>query len=71
MTNLLGWAAAQLGDDQLGAVELPDEEDLTAVIGTVDGQRVAELVSHTKRDRLIEYVPDDCIRITATGWARL
>ena len=35
MTNLLVWAAAQLGDDQLGTVELPDEDDLTAVIGTV------------------------------------
>lgn len=71
MTNLLVWAAAQLGDDQLGTVELPDEDDLTAVIGTVDGRRVDELVSRTERDGLIGFAPDDCIRITAKGWARL
>ncbi len=71
MTNLLVWAAAQLGDDQLGTVELPDDDDLTAVIGTVDRQRVAELVSRTERDGLIESVPDDSIRITAKGWVRL
>jgi hypothetical protein len=71
MTNLLVWAAAQLGDDQLGTVELPDEEDLTAVIGTVDGNRVDDLISRTKSDGLIEFIPDHCIGITAKGWARL
>jgi hypothetical protein len=70
-TNLLVWAAAQLDDDHLGTVELPDENDLTAVIGTLDGRRVEELVSRTEREGLIELVPDDCIRITAKGWARL
>jgi hypothetical protein len=50
-TNLLIWAAAQLGDDHLGVVELPDEEDLTAVIGTVDGDRVDELISRTESGR--------------------
>ena len=71
MTNLLVWAAAQLGDDQLGTVELPDEEDLTAVIGTVDGRRVDELISRAECDGLIELAPDDCLSITAKGWARL
>ena len=71
MTNLLVWAAAQLDDDQLGAVELPDEEDLTAVIGTVDGGRVDDLISRTEKDGLIEFVPTDCISITTKGWARL
>jgi len=47
MTNLLAWAATELDDDQLGSVELPDEDDLTAVIGTLDGQRVDDLISHT------------------------
>lgn len=71
MTNLLVWAAAQLQDDHLGAVELPDEEDLTGVIGTIDGRRVDELISRAEGEGLIEFVPDDCISITTRGWARL
>lgn len=71
MNNLLLWAAAQLDDDHLGAVELPDEEDLTGVIGTIDGRRVDELISRVEGEGLIEFVPDDCISITARGWARL
>lgn len=42
MTNLLVWTATQLKDDNLGDVKLPDEEDLTGVIGTIDGRRVDE-----------------------------
>lgn len=71
ITNLLVWAAAQLEDDHLGAVELPDEGDLTGVIGTIDGRRVDQLVSRAASEGLIELVPDHCIGITATGWARL
>lgn len=71
MTNLLVWTAAQLEDDHLGAVELPDEEDLTGVIGTIDGRRVDELISRAEGEGLIEFVPDDCISITTRGWARL
>ncbi|MET4489033.1 DUF4145 domain-containing protein [Bradyrhizobium sp. LA7.1] len=71
MTNLLAWAAADLDDDQLGAVELPDEEDLTAVIGTLDGQRVDDLISETAKAKLIRLVPDRAISITPAGWERL
>ncbi|MFF0948341.1 DUF4145 domain-containing protein [Rhizobium leguminosarum] len=70
-TNLLVWAAAQLDDDHLGTVELSDEEDLTGVIGTIDGRRVSELISRAADDGLIAFVPDDCISITSRGWARL
>lgn len=70
-TNLLVWAASQLDDDHLGTVELPDEDDLTAVVGTVDGQRVEELISRTEREGLIEFIPDNCLRITKRGWTRL
>lgn len=69
--NLLVWAAAQLEDDQLGAVELPDEDDLTAVVGTIDGERVQAIIELAVNERLIEYVPDDCISISTKGWARL
>lgn len=71
MTNLLLWAAKQLDDDHLGAVELPDESELTAVIGTIDGRRVDDLVSLTERAGLIEFVPDNCISITPAGWSQL
>ena len=71
MTNLLAWAAAELDDDQLGEVELPDEEDLTAVIGTLDGRRVDDLISQTAKANLIRLVPDHAILITPAGWERL
>jgi hypothetical protein len=71
MTNLLAWAAADLDDDQLGAVELPDEDDLTAVIGTLDGQRVDDLISRTAEAGLIRLVADHAISITPSGWDRL
>lgn len=71
MTNLLAWAAADLDDDQLGSVELPDEEDLTAVIGTLDGQRVDDLISEAAKVKLIRLVPDHAISITPAGWERL
>jgi len=71
MTNLLAWAASELDDDQLGSVELPDEDDLTAVIGTLDGQRVDDLISHTDDVGLIRLVTDHSLSITPTGWQRL
>lgn len=71
MTNLLVWVAALLDDDHLGVVELPDEEDLTGVVGTIDGRRVEDLISRAESEGLIEFVPDDCISITSRGWARL
>ena len=71
MTNLLTWLAKKLGDDHLGAVELPDENDLTAVIGTIDGERVDALINRVEQEGLIEYVPEHFYRITNTGWQRL
>ena len=38
--NLLRWLAAQLGDDRLGQVTLPQDNSLAAIIGAVDGGRV-------------------------------
>lgn len=71
MTNLLAWTAAILEDDRLGSVELPDEDDLTAVIGTLDAPRVDDLISQTEKAGLIHFVPDNSISITAAGWDRL
>lgn len=71
ITNLLIWTAAQLKDDHLGEVELPDEEDLAAVVGTIDGRRVDDLISQVESEGFIRFVPDSCIAITAKGWGRL
>ena len=69
--NLLRWAAKQLGDDQLGAVELPSEDHLAGIIGTIDADRADDLVSLGKVDGLIELVPDNGISITQKGWKHL
>lgn len=69
--NLLRWAAKQLGDDQLGAVELPDEDHLAGIVGTIDANRANDLISLAKSDGLIELVPDNCISITRQGWKHL
>lgn len=69
--NLLRWAAKQLSDDQLGVVELPNEDRLAGIIGTIDAERVDSLLSLAKEDGLIELVPDNCIGITQQGWRRL
>lgn len=71
LTNLLVWAATQLDDDHLGVLELPDEEELTGVVGTIDGRRVKDLIARAESEGLVELVPYDCISITSRGWARL
>lgn len=71
ITNFLTWAAMQLGDDHLGIVELPDEDDLTGIVGTIDGARVDDLISRAESMGLVEFVPDNCIKIKSEGWARL
>ena len=69
--NLLRWAAKQLGDDQLGAVDLPDDDQLLGIIGTIDSDRADALISIAAKDGLVKLVPDNCIAITAYGWQRL
>lgn len=71
ISNLLRWAAHELGDDQLGALELPDLDHLAARVGVVDGERVFDLVSLAERKGLIRFVPDDCISLTIEGWAHV
>jgi hypothetical protein len=69
--NLLRWAAKQLGDDQLGAAELPDEDHFAGIVGTIDANRANDLISLARGDGLIELVPDNCISITRQGWKHL
>ena len=69
--HLLNWAAKQLGDDQLGALDLIDEDHLAGIIGTIDGGRVDALISLAREQGFVEWVPDNCIRVTAKGWQQI
>jgi hypothetical protein len=71
LRNILKWAAKHLGDDMLGAVEVPNEDQLAGIIGTIDASRVDTLISMAKTNGLINMVPDNCISITEEGWKRL
>ncbi|MFP1132934.1 hypothetical protein [Asticcacaulis sp. W401b] len=68
MTHLLKWMAQQLQDDELGEVNLEDQKALTAIIGTIDEDRVDELINRTARDGLIENEVLDSYRISNLGW---
>ena len=71
ITNLLIWATNILEDDHLGSVDLPEKDELTSVVGTIDGGRVDQLISQAANDGFIAFIRDDCISVTAKGWARL
>ena len=60
--NLIRWASRILGDDQLGSVDLANEEHLAAVVGTVDGSRVAQLLQYACDQGLINVFPAREIR---------
>jgi hypothetical protein len=66
--NLLRWAAKELGDDQLGVVELPDENYLAGIVGTIDASRADDLMSLARDEGMIELVPNNCISVTRMGW---
>lgn len=67
--NLLLWIASKLGDNRLGAVEIPDDEDeLAGIIGVVDGNQVDSLMSMVEKEELIKYIPDRAVQLTLAGW---
>lgn len=70
--NFLKWMAAELGDDQLGLVQLPENLDhLAGVVGAVDGERIEALVMAMQKEGLIERPSDNRVRLTMTAWNRL
>lgn len=69
--NLVKWLAEQAGDDPLATIELPDENALAGIIGVVEGDRLDELQRHMAQQGLIEFVPEDCLRLTPTAWDML
>ena len=66
--NLMRWLAQEAGDDPLAAIELPDEIALAGVVGVVEPDRLDELQRHMVQQGLIEFVPDDCLRLTPAAW---
>jgi hypothetical protein len=69
--NLLRWMAHILDDDRLGSVRAPAYNDLAAVVGARDGQRVSELVNTSISDGLIRMTDDGGWGITPRGWTEL
>lgn len=66
--NLIRWLAEEAEDDPLAAIELPDESALAGVVGVVEPDRLDELQRHMVQLGLIEFVPDDCLRLTPAAW---
>ena len=67
--NLLSWLAAQLGDDQLGHVELPEDDSLAAIVGTVDDARVTRLLEYLAGQGSIRRSDDGrSLYMTPVGW---
>lgn len=69
--NLLLWLSAQLADDRLGYVHLPNPEELAGAVGTVDGERVRRLLKQAESDQLIEMVAETRAALTKKGWQQV
>lgn len=69
MDNLVRWLGAQLGDDFLGKVESPSWEELSGLIGSVDGQGVKNLVRYACKEGLIAHDSSKrYLSVTPYGW---
>ena len=66
--NLMRWLAREAGDDPLAAIEVSDETALAGIVGVVESDRLDELQRHMVQQGLIEFVPDDCLRLTPAAW---
>lgn len=66
--NLIRWLAEQAGDDPLAAIELPEDSGLGGVVGVVEDDRLDELQRHMVQQGLVEFVPEDCLRLTPAAW---
>ncbi|WSG77189.1 DUF4145 domain-containing protein (plasmid) [Rhizobium beringeri] len=71
ISNLLNWMRTQVGDDQMEAVEIEDRDILAGVVGAVDGNRVDDLLDLALQQGVVEFVPDDCWKVTIEGWRLL
>lgn len=69
--NLLNWIRRQVGDDEMETVQVEDHDALAGIVGAIDGGRVDDLLDLASEQGVVEFVPDDCFKITLAGWRLL
>lgn len=69
--NFLEWAAAVVGDDRFGTIELPESDTLAGIVGTVNGARVDDLVRFLRQEGVIDHHYGNVISLTPKAWERL
>ncbi|TBG25401.1 hypothetical protein ELG79_09115 [Rhizobium leguminosarum] len=70
LENLLRWMADQAGEDHFKALEF-SETEVCAVMGAASLDAASELIDDATNAGLIQFVPDDCYRLTPRAWDRL
>jgi hypothetical protein len=68
--NLLRWMAERVGEDHFGAVAF-SATDVCAIMGAASEDSAGDLIDEAANSGLIQYVPDDCYRLTKATWDRL
>ncbi|TWA50531.1 hypothetical protein FB008_11242 [Sinorhizobium medicae] len=70
IANLLRWMAEQVGEDHLAALEF-SATDVCAIMGAASVDSASDLIDEASNSGLIQFVPDDCYRLTKAAWDRL
>lgn len=70
INNLIRWMAEQVGEDHLAALEF-SATDVCAIMGAVSEDSAGDLIDEATNSGLIQFVPDDCYRLTKAAWDRL
>ncbi|MBX5164824.1 MULTISPECIES: hypothetical protein [Rhizobium] len=68
--NLLRWMTEQVGEDHLAALEF-SATDVCAIMGAASEDSAGDLIDEATNSGLIQFVPDDCYRLTKAAWDRL
>lgn len=68
--NLLQWMSKQAGEDHFAALEF-SALDISSIVGAASEDNAADLLEDAAKSGLIEFVPDDCHRLTRAAWDRL
>lgn len=67
LTLLMRWLVLTLGEDHFGDISIDDPENLAALVGAMDGNRVERLLDYAVTEEYIEYKLGK-IRMTPKGW---
>lgn len=68
--NLLRWMSEQAGEDHFAALEI-SALNISSVVGAASEDSAGDLIEDAANSGLIEFVPDDCYRLTRAAWDRL